>query len=158
MRSRDEIIDEDDFFKDTRMSFGDHLEVLRLHLWRAIVGLVFCMVIGFVLDSIGEATGFNAIGIGRPLMRIIEAPVKSALKDFYDKRRDTFTKTANIPGTEEAKASEPKPMTIHHSREGLAKLRGVPLEQVSEDGLDVQVMMNPIQVHQMIHDVESLVY
>src|SRR5262245_14176352 len=120
MRSRDEIIDEDDYFKDTRMSFGDHLEVLRLHLWRAIVGLVFCMVIGFVLDSIGEATGFNALGIGRPLMRIIEAPVKKALEDFYDKRREKFQQEATQTGTPEATASEPKPTTIRHTREGLA--------------------------------------
>src|SRR3954452_4637921 len=102
MRSRDEIIDEDDFFKDTRMSFGDHLEALRLHLWRAIAGLIFCMVIGFVLDSIGEATGFNRIGIGRPLMGIIEAPVKSALKGFYDKRRKQIDVDANIPDSDAA--------------------------------------------------------
>jgi sec-independent protein translocase protein TatC len=158
MRSRDEIIDEDDFFKDTRMSFGDHLEVLRLHLWRAIVGLFFCMVIGFVLDSIGEATGFNAIGIGRPLMGIIEAPVKAALKDFYDKRRKQFDKEAAVPDSEAAKAREPRPMTIRYSREDLAKLRGVPVEQVPEDGLVVEIMVNPTDIHDINHKVEEQVY
>ena len=31
-------IDPDDFFAETRMSFGDHIEDLRTHLWRAIKG------------------------------------------------------------------------------------------------------------------------
>jgi len=30
--------DPDDFFSETRMTFGDHLEDLRRHLWRAVAG------------------------------------------------------------------------------------------------------------------------
>ena len=30
--------DPDDFFAETRMSFGEHLEDLRTHLWRAVKG------------------------------------------------------------------------------------------------------------------------
>src|SRR3954467_10280975 len=48
--------DPDDFFSETRMSFGDHIEELRRYLWKAIAGLGFCLVIGFVLDGIGYAT------------------------------------------------------------------------------------------------------
>jgi sec-independent protein translocase protein TatC len=158
MRSRDEITDEDDFFKDTRMSFGDHLEVLRLHLWRAIVGLVFCMVIGFVLDSIGEATGFNALGIGRPLMRIIEAPVKAALKDFYDKRRKQFEDLAKQQDTEEKKASEPKPFHIRRTPEQVARLLGIKPEDVRPEQLDDEVTLDPVELHGAVHGVEQLVY
>ncbi len=41
--------DPDDLFKDTRMSFGDHLEDLRLHLWRAIIGFLIAMVVSFFI-------------------------------------------------------------------------------------------------------------
>jgi sec-independent protein translocase protein TatC len=43
----------EDMFADTRMSFGDHLEDLRTHLWRAIKGFVIIMVGVFVFDGIG---------------------------------------------------------------------------------------------------------
>ena len=49
----------EDLFADTRMTFGEHIEELRSHLISAIKGLVFCMTIGFVLDSIGRALDFS---------------------------------------------------------------------------------------------------
>ena len=38
------IVDPEDMFSDTRMSFGDHLEDLRTHLWRAVKGFFIAMV------------------------------------------------------------------------------------------------------------------
>src|ERR1043165_9630332 len=140
------------------MSFGDHLEGLRLHLWRAIVGLVFCMVIGFVLDSIVEATGFNAIGIGRPLMGIIEAPVKHALEDFYDKRREKFEQTAKQPDTPEAKPSELKPFHIRRTPEQVANFLGIEPGDVRPEQLDDEVMLDPKEMHGAVQGVERLVY
>ena len=39
-----------DLFSDTTMSFGDHLEALRSHLWKAIAGValgcIICLFIG----------------------------------------------------------------------------------------------------------------
>lgn len=41
-----------DLFDDTTMSFGEHLEVLRVHLWKALLGtavaVVFCLFYGNV--------------------------------------------------------------------------------------------------------------
>jgi sec-independent protein translocase protein TatC len=147
MRSRDEVIDEDDFFKDTRMSFGDHIEVLRKHLWAAIKGLVFCLVIGFVLDGIGDSVGIRAIGIGRPLMSIIEAPVKQALIDFYDKRREKFIADAkNGIDPAATQAAEPKSIRVRYPRQEIAKIRDVKPDDVKEDYLDVDALMNPIDL------------
>src|SRR5262245_54893137 len=42
-----ETPDPEDFFNDTRMSFGDHLEDLRTHLLRALKGFLIGMVLGF---------------------------------------------------------------------------------------------------------------
>jgi sec-independent protein translocase protein TatC len=63
--------DPDDFFSDTRMGFGDHLEDLRLHLWRAIAGFLIALVAGFA--------------VGRPVLQFISAPVKAELKAYWDK-------------------------------------------------------------------------
>lgn len=64
----------DDMFADTRMSFGEHIEELRTHLIRAILGFVIAMVFSFwplghwVLES------------------IIIAPVEAQLQGVYDRR------------------------------------------------------------------------
>src|SRR5262245_24008570 len=79
---------DEDFFRDTRMSFGDHLEELRWRMWRAIKGLALCLVIGFILDSIGDATGNEWIGIGKPMLKIITEPVKTQVREFYRDRNE----------------------------------------------------------------------
>jgi sec-independent protein translocase protein TatC len=79
---------DDDFFKDTRMSFGDHLEELRWRMWRAIKGLLLCLVFGFILDTIGDQTGNPWLGVGKPMLKIITDPVEEQVKNFYKKRND----------------------------------------------------------------------
>jgi sec-independent protein translocase protein TatC len=63
--------DPDDFFSDTRMSFGDHIEELRLHLWKAIAGFMIAVAFSFV--------------IGRPVLRFIAAPVEKELQAYWDR-------------------------------------------------------------------------
>ena len=63
--------DPDDYFSDTRMSFGDHLEELRTHLIRAIVGFCVALVFSFF--------------VGRVVMRFIAAPVEAELQAYWDK-------------------------------------------------------------------------
>lgn len=79
---------DDDFFKDTRMSFGDHLEELRTRMWRALKGLALCLFIGFILDGIGDRLHLPWLGIGRPMLRVITDPVKEQVKQFYVDRAD----------------------------------------------------------------------
>jgi sec-independent protein translocase protein TatC len=79
---------DEDFFKDTRMSFGDHLEELRGRMWRAIKGLGLCLVIGFILDGIGDQLGYKWLGIGKPMLKIITDPVEEQVKEFYRKRNE----------------------------------------------------------------------
>ena len=79
---------DDDFFAPTRMSFGDHLEELRFRLLAAIKGLVFFLVIGFVLDGVGDALGFENFGVGRPILKFITSRVEEPVKEFYRKRNE----------------------------------------------------------------------
>jgi sec-independent protein translocase protein TatC len=70
--------DPDDFFADTRMSFGDHLEDLRLHLWRAIAGFLVAVVIGFL--------------VGKPVLEFISKPVKEELQTYWEQYYATKAK------------------------------------------------------------------
>ena len=82
----------DDLFADTRMSFGDHIEELRTHLIRALKGLIFFLLIGFVLDIVGWSVDIKWIGIGRPMFDVITRPVKEQLIAFYDRRLEKLKK------------------------------------------------------------------
>jgi sec-independent protein translocase protein TatC len=64
--------DPEDFFSDTRMTFGDHLEELRAHLWRAVAGFGVALFLSFF--------------IGKAAVDFITAPVKKQLREFYNRR------------------------------------------------------------------------
>ncbi len=73
--------DPDDFFADTRMSFADHIEDLRSHLWRAIKGFLVAMIFSFF--------------IGRAVLDYITRPVKEQLAEFYQRRVHATMKELN---------------------------------------------------------------
>lgn len=54
-----------DLFDDTSMTFGEHLEVLRVHLFKAIIGLVLATCVTLMF--------------GESLIRFINAPITAAL-------------------------------------------------------------------------------
>ena len=137
-----ETPDEDDFFSDTRMSFGDHIEALRKHLWRAIGGLVVCCVIGFVLDGIGLAFGTMQIGIGRPLFVIIEAPVKEAIEEYNANQDKKFAEEAMKPDSEAAKLMKPIEIKMGFGRATRAALFGKRVDEIDGDDIvEVTVLM-----------------
>src|SRR5688572_14837926 len=65
----------DDFFAETRMSFGEHIEDLRSHLVRALKWFGIGMLLGFV--------------VSKPVLDYITRPVNDAIKRFYADRRHT---------------------------------------------------------------------
>jgi sec-independent protein translocase protein TatC len=71
-------IDSEDYFADTRMSFGDHIEELRVHLWRAIIGFVIGVIVSFFF--------------GAKIVEFIAAPVEQQLGEFYERRLETVKK------------------------------------------------------------------
>jgi sec-independent protein translocase protein TatC len=70
--------DSEDLFADTRMSFGEHIEELRTHLWRAILGFLVCLVFSFA--------------IGWPVLRFIARPVEEELQRFYNARAERIAR------------------------------------------------------------------
>lgn len=57
-----------DLFDESTMSFGDHLEALRVHLWKALIGLAICVV--------------GALFIGHKIVEVVRAPIDAALKEY----------------------------------------------------------------------------
>ncbi len=76
----------DDMFASTRMSLGEHIEELRTRMLNALKWLLFFMIIGFILDAVGASVGNKKIGIGKPMLEVITAPVIEQTKDFYNRR------------------------------------------------------------------------
>ncbi len=86
----------EDIFADTRMSFGDHLDELRTRMWNALKGLLFCLVVAFILDGIGSTMGWKEFGVGKPVLDIIKSPVEDQMNNFYDERA-WKAKEENLP-------------------------------------------------------------
>jgi len=57
-----------DLFDESTMSFGDHLEALRIHLWKALIGLAICVVL--------------SLFIGHKIVAVVRAPIDAALKEY----------------------------------------------------------------------------
>ncbi len=62
----------DDFFEGSSMSFGDHLEELRVCLFRAVIWLIVGVTIGLYFGS--------------DVVKFIEEPIQSALMRYYQKK------------------------------------------------------------------------
>jgi len=63
---------DDDLFQSSTMTFGEHLEELRTCLIRAAAGLAVTVLLGFF--------------VARPVVHLIEEPLRHALGDYYSKR------------------------------------------------------------------------
>ena len=73
----------DDFFAETKMSFGEHIEDLRGHLMRALKWFALGMVLGFAF--------------AKPMLSYITRPVDDAIKSFYEERRKTVGEGTEDP-------------------------------------------------------------
>ena len=98
----------DDMFAETRMPLGDHIEELRYRMITALKWLLFFMVIGFILDAVGQSLGDEKIGVGKPMLKEITAPVETQTRDFYYRRTQKLM------------------------NEKLSKLTGAPAEEIAE--------------------------
>jgi sec-independent protein translocase protein TatC len=90
---------DEDLFKDSTMTFGEHLEELRMCLFKAILGLLAGFLIG--------------LAVGGPVTRIIEAPLTTALTSYQQKRseeniraKEAELRAAGYPLPEDPKKAE----------------------------------------------------
>lgn len=111
--------DPDDLFSDTRMTFGEHIEELRTHLIRALLGLVVAVIA-------------SVFFIGRPVMNtfIIE-PVESQLREFYERRREKVLAEVKQKAEDPANI-KPRFIEVAFSRSELAAALKGELEHPSQ--------------------------
>ncbi len=77
---RRQIKSDKDLFEESTMSFGEHLEELRMRIIRALLGLVVCVVL--------------CLFFGDHLVAVVRAPIDRALAEFsqpVDEERPTQT-------------------------------------------------------------------
>jgi sec-independent protein translocase protein TatC len=116
-------VDETDFSEDlfahTRMSFWDHIEELRSHLWKAIIGFMVVMVV--------------CLPIGILAVDFIKAPVVKALEDFYDKRVKEDLDELQKGKAQMVELNQPTPFEVltfpRHQLEAL--LKGKPTQEIN---------------------------
>lgn len=137
--------DDEDLFADTRMTFGEHLEELRSRLFSALKGLMFFLMIGFALDGAGYLLDLPWLGIGKPMMRVITAPVRHELKAFYDRRMNRLIAQRDRGADDVRQITEPQPVTIRFPSDAVAQLRGE--KNLSSQPLDLVVFLDPIQTY-----------
>jgi sec-independent protein translocase protein TatC len=119
MSSNGSLKDPEDFFADTRMTFGDHLEELRIHLWRALAGFGVALFLSFF--------------IGQYAVNFITAPVKRQLYEFYNRRvARTMEELKEDPALQ--RANEPTGFVkVAFRRDQLnALVKGEPTEKIND--------------------------
>lgn len=164
----------DDIFKDTRMSFGDHIEELRVRMFAALKWLLFFLVIGFVLDALGEALDRPNLGVGKPMLKIITDPVEEQVRDFYNRRNERVAREKflqQIDATpEEIRAIKeklekngnniselsreerdklrivPEDMPLILPTEPLAKALGLPVENIKQKEVQLTAQVIPAKL------------
>lgn len=106
----------EDLFAGSRMSFGMHLEVLRVHLWRALLGFAVIFLITLSLDGVGYATN-TGIGVAKPLLDFIAQPVEQELRRWHERQEEQrLTRLAD----------EPREVEIELDLRQLAEFLGLP--------------------------------
>lgn len=146
---------DDDVFADSRMTFGEHIEELRTHLLRALKGLCFCLVIGFVLDAVGAGLGISWLGIGKPMMQFITAPVRQELRAFYDRRMARLEAERALGVQEAVEVARPQPVTIRLSPEAVAKIRGS--TEPPPQPIEIAIEMDPLQTYKTTQRVSEVI-
>jgi sec-independent protein translocase protein TatC len=133
----------DDLFRDSRMSFGDHLEELRWHLIRAILGAMVILVGVFILDAIGWYFELP-IGAGLPVMHFISRPVEKELLYFYQERIKRVNKMREMTqAPDEAWKEITLVIPTQPLREGLHLAPG---QGAEDEAIALRVKMNSQEV------------
>lgn len=98
MSSKGKNDSSEDMFAETRMSFGDHLEELRVHLWKAVIGFLVAVFFSFF--------------IGKTVLQIIAKPVEAQLGKFYSDRVQKMEEELDKNDAALQKLNQPINMTL----------------------------------------------
>jgi sec-independent protein translocase protein TatC len=127
------FVDEaDDFFRDTRMSLGDHIEELRRHLLRALLGLAVAVAVGFFLC--------------RPLLEVITGPVERELLAFHERRLRALEQRLATGDPRLAEADRPCELPIQVRRGELRGALGLAEEAGGDEWVALNARLSPLRL------------
>jgi sec-independent protein translocase protein TatC len=128
-----------DLFDDSVMTFGEHLEVLRVHLWRALIGVVIgtilCLyygnaIIGVIRKPIDDALRKRNI----PTQNVIDVQQGATWGDYFKRQFGL-----DGPSADEVKKSDER------------------VEQVATTGT-IQVRIKPSEIARILHIYDPKTY
>lgn len=121
---------DEDPFGATRMSLGDHVEELRMRLWRALAGFCAALVLGFFLSP--AVLGF------------IAAPVDRALAKFHQRRIDRLIERLHAGDQVLLDANQPRDVELLLPVRPLAEMLGLPQEKIKQEWTPLPVRIRPL--------------
>jgi sec-independent protein translocase protein TatC len=129
-------IDPEDMFADTRMSFGDHLEELRTHLWRAVKGFILAMIV--------------SLAFGKYVVVFITAPVEEQLHAFY--RRSAQVTYKNLMAqAQEGSFARTKHVPVKVNKNDLRAAVGLPAQPEPLLGAVIQAFERRLEAYDVAH-------
>ena len=136
----------EDLFRDTRMTFGEHLEDLRKHLLRAIAGFAVALLISFIP--------------GWTVLQFISAPVEAEINRFYERRTREVAEGLKEGDARLQKLNELKEQTFQVNVADLARAVGVavPGGDAAREWADVRMRFPPINLAVDLAEGQRLVY
>jgi len=133
----------EDLFAPTRMSLGDHIEELRKHLIRALLGFGVALVAGFFL--------------GPMVLRFIAAPVDGALAKFYQRRMDRLVQQLAVGDPQLLDTNRPREVELLLPAGRLSELLGLPSEKAAAEWTPLPVRVRPLDWALLTGDASRLV-
>lgn len=153
MNSRDQYSDADDFFSDTRMSFGEHIEDLRTHLWRAIKGFFVAVIFSFF--------------IAKSVLGFIAKPVEDQLAEFYERRVKQVAEDLKAKDPTLVEKNQPRPIELLYPRSKFERRFNTKVERsevvvLKKDGKDVEYVpmdmeFRPVDFEIMTSEARTIV-
>jgi len=121
--------DEDDVFASSRMTVGEHIEDLRVHLWRAVKGFGVALVIGFL--------------VGSYVLEFLNSQVQEQLVAFQQRQiAKAWEKIKNDP--ELQKLNEPKTVDYQVNLRALALKLDVAVPE--EEWATLPIRVRPLEM------------
>lgn len=134
----------EDLFEHTKMSFWDHIEVLRAHMLKAIGGFLIAMIGSFF--------------VGERVLVFIAAPVEQELNAFYDRRVEEVEKKLKDGDAKVTDADKPREMEMTLSRSALAKALGIKDPPAGgSDEIDLIAKVHPVKISMMLSQAQRIV-
>jgi sec-independent protein translocase protein TatC len=144
MAYRDRYNYSEDIFADTRMSFGEHIEELRIHLWKAIFGFLICLCFSFF--------------IGRSALRFIAEPVSAQLDQFYRERVSQVAESLREGEAGPLESNQPREVPLAISRQRAEELGWkIPEAEQGQEWIELPAQIRPVSMAIALSDAERLV-